>query len=90
MQELGYVERYVKERYRKWANERLRANINSKLWPDAARYIARSYADDANPPRMIRLVRTWSEISPPGKPAAPERWHREVFYSYILMPGDLP
>ena len=41
MQELGYAERYAKERYRKFANERLWVKDASSLWPDAARYIAR-------------------------------------------------
>ena len=36
MQELGYAERYVKERYRKFANDRLWVKDNSALWPDAA------------------------------------------------------
>src|SRR6266568_2768315 len=63
MQELGYAERYVKERYRRFATESLCAKENAVLWPDAARYIARLNADASNPPRTVKLVHYRSVIS---------------------------
>lgn len=92
MQELGYFERYRKERYRKWSNERLASPENSALWPDAARYIARLNADAFNPPRMVKLVYCSSAISPPpapGQPRQSEQWQRRVFFAYNVKPGDL-
>jgi hypothetical protein len=51
MPELGYAERYAKERYRKFANERLWVKEASFLWPDAARYIARLNREPSDPVR---------------------------------------
>ncbi len=68
MNELGYVERYFKERYRKFANERLQLATNSALLPDAARYIARLNADASNPPQSVKIVYHWSVIPPPPLP----------------------
>jgi hypothetical protein len=93
MEELGYAERYAKERYRKFANERVWVRDNSVLWPDAARFIARLNAHDpSNPPVIVRLVHYWSEILPPpeaGEEPRPERWSRDVFFTYTVDPGEL-
>lgn len=93
MQELGYAERYAKERYRKFANERLWVKENAALRPDAARYIARLNADAGNPPHVVKLAHYWSEIPPPpssDETPQPERWNRDVFFTYTVQPGDLP
>jgi len=92
MQELGYVERYAKERYRKFANERLWVQENSAIWPDAGRYIAHLNRDPADPPRIVKLAHyrciiPWAP--PPGEDAAPEHWERDVFFTYHVTPGDL-
>jgi hypothetical protein len=92
MQELAYAERYSKERYRKFANDRLRLDEYAMLWPDAARYIARLNADASNPPQTIKLFRYWSLISPPpppGEPEQPEHWERHKFFTYAVKPADL-
>ena len=92
MQELGYGERYAKERYRKFANERLWVKENSMIWPDAARFIARLNRNPSDPPRIVKLahyrcVIPWAP--PEGEEPAPERWEREVFFTYTVKPGDL-
>ncbi|HXI42730.1 MAG TPA: hypothetical protein VNH83_22300 [Bryobacteraceae bacterium] len=92
MQELGYAERYAKERYRKFANDRLRLDEYAVLWPDAARYIARLNGDASNPPRTVNLLRYWSLISPPPPPGEEEQtphWERHLFFTYTVKPGDL-
>jgi hypothetical protein len=93
MQELSYYERYVQERYRKFATERLCAKENSALWPDAARYIARLNADASNPPQTVKLIHYRSLIPPlaaADEAPPPERWERDVFFIYTVKPGDLP
>jgi hypothetical protein len=87
-QDVGYFDRMFTERYRKWANERLRDDDNAALWPDAARYIARLNNNPKNPPATVSLVRYWSEIAPPGS-GRPEPWHRYVFFRYTVAPADL-
>ena len=92
MQELGYAERYAKQRYRKFANENLWVKERSALWPDAARYIARLNGDASNPPRIVKLVHYWCVIPsppPPGEAPQSETWQRDVFFSYDVKPGDL-
>ena len=92
MQELGYADRYAMERYRKFANERLCFKEHSALWPGAARYIARVNADASNPPEVVKLTHYWSDIPPPSlfdETPQPERWKRDVFFTYIVKPGDL-
>jgi hypothetical protein len=92
MPELGYAERYAKERYRKFANERLWVKEASFLWPDAARYIARLNREPSDPPKIVKLAHyrciiPWAP--PPGEEPPPERWEREVFFTYTVNPGDL-
>jgi hypothetical protein len=94
MQELGYVERYMQERYRKFAAERLWVHKNAALCPDAARYIARLNADRSNPPATVKLVHYRYVIPwpppPPGDTPPPERLERDVFFAYTVQAGDLP
>jgi hypothetical protein len=83
----------MKERYRKFAEERLWVKENSALWPDAARYIARLNADALNPPQSVNLVAyrfIIPPLPPPGEAPPPERMEREVFFVYTVKPGDLP
>jgi hypothetical protein len=92
MNDLGYLERYSKERYRKFANERLQLTTNSVLLPDAARYIARLNADASNPPQSVKLVYHWSVIPPPplqGETPQTGQWEHRVLFTYSVKPGDL-
>jgi hypothetical protein len=92
MQELGYAQRYAKERYRKFSNERLIKTENSALWPDSARYIARLNANPSNPPKIVKLANYRCIIPTPPQPGEapiPERWERYVFFVYTVQPGDL-
>jgi len=91
MEQLGLVDRYCKERYRKWANDHLRMDANAGLWPDAARYIARLHTQPGNPPVTVRLVRSWADIPPPTDSTAPLPAHtnRFVFFTYGVEPDDL-
>ena len=91
MNEIGYVDRYFKERYRKFSTEYLRIDEYSALWPDAARYIARANRSPSNPPVAVRLVRSWSEINPPGPNGEyqPAPWKQYTYFVYAPQPGDL-
>jgi hypothetical protein len=88
MEELGSGEKYVKERYRKFANDNLRLDQYAQLWPDAARYIARQNNHPSNPPVNVELVRNWSIVPPPNSGSV-ETWNRYVFFRYGVAPGDL-
>ena len=91
MENLGYVDKYFKERYRKYANDCLRLDTNSGLWPDAARYIARLNRRPSDPPAAVDLVRYWSIVAPPdANGEEPTRlWNQHTFFRWIVAPGDL-
>jgi hypothetical protein len=90
MEQLGFGERYYRERYRKFV-ENLREDKNSALWPDAARYIARRNASPANPPKFVILIRYWSDIVPRDSKTAPRRedLRAHIFFEYSVKPEDL-
>jgi len=92
MENLGIVDKYFKERFRKFANDNLRLDTNSALWPDAARYIARLHNSAANPPVAVNLIRYWSEVPPPTSNGTyqPGPWQQYQFFRYNVVPGDLP
>lgn len=92
MEELGYWDKYVEERYRKYANDNLRLDVNQGIWADAARYIARVNDRPDDPPVKVTLVRHWSIVPAPG-PHGEEAyapWYQSEFYQYNVAPGDLP
>jgi hypothetical protein len=97
MQELGYAERYRRERYRKW-RDAVRLGRPAVVLEDAARYVARlHHHDPANPPVRVVLVRHSARIPPPapgqhqplGRTLPPLDRH-EALLAYDVRPGDLP
>jgi hypothetical protein len=91
MENLGYVDKYFEERYRKYANDCLRLDMYSGLWPDAARYVARQNTHPGSAPAAVDLVRYWSFVPPPDPNGqAPEgSWNQHTFFHYDVTPGDL-
>jgi hypothetical protein len=88
MEELGFGERYVKERYRKFC-EVLPQAQNAPMWPDVARHVARMFNSKTDPPDKVMLIQFQSEIHP-GSNGQPEPVPRpNVFYDDYLQPGDL-
>ena len=90
--QLGYFERYQKERYRKFMEEHLWLDAQSDLWPDAARHLARMFHHDAqNPPVVVELTRHWTMILPPGEHGEfrSEDPSEYTYFSYEVEPGDL-
>jgi hypothetical protein len=89
MDQLSLTERYVKERYRKYA-ENLASEANDALLPDAARYVARLNSTPSHPPRTVILVQKWSRIIPRADgPYVSEPWDQHVLYGYGVKPEDL-
>lgn len=102
MEKLSILEKFRKERYRKW-RERVRQDTFTIVWDDTARYVARLHHNPTNPPRQIVLVREWDSIPAPRfKPGTFEmksfqRMPKEYddlkfnyrFKFYTILPGDL-
>jgi len=88
MEELGFGERYEKERYRKFL-EVLPQAQNAPLWPDVARHLARSLNSQADPPDKVMLIQFQSEIRPGADEQHEPAPRPNVFYDDYLQPGDL-
>lgn len=94
METLGYLERYRKERFRKW-RERVRLDAYALVWPDTARFVARQVSRPENPARLVQLLRRWEPIPPPVGPWLPARrsaavlTHEYRFFTHAVAPGDL-
>jgi len=88
MEELGFGERYRKERYRKFL-EVLPQQQNAPLWPDVARHVARQFNSQTDPPDKVVLIEFQSDIHP-GAEGSPDPTPRpSVFYEDYLQPGEL-
>ena len=81
MRKLGIVERYFKERYRKFL-ERAHIEQYSWMWPHFAQRIAmEAYDDPKNPPVEVTLVRHWKIVQPPDKPQ-PKKYESYDYYTH--------
>jgi hypothetical protein len=88
MEELGFGERYRKERYRKFL-EVLPQQQNAPLWPDVARHVARQFDSQTDPPDKVLLIEFQSDIHL-GAEGSPEPTPRpSIFYEDYLQPGEL-
>lgn len=88
MEQLSCTERYFKERYRKFAENLVRAETDALL-PDAARYIARSKSSPAKPVKTVILIQNWSFIVPRSGSYVPAPWDRHILLGYGVRPEDL-
>jgi hypothetical protein len=92
MAKLGLIERFQKERYRKWGQDNVRSDANWRLWEPTASYIARQYADPKNPPVRVELHRHWSPVRrtpPPAVVSSATRWSHFTFYRMAVHREDL-
>jgi hypothetical protein len=80
MQEFSFLRRYVKERYRKFA-EMLPVESNAFAWPDVVQRLARGYSDPANPVEVVMLIKYSTDILLTGERAPP---HAEVIFQTRL------
>ena len=88
MYALNLMDKYLKERYRKFF-ERAGSQDHSYLWPRFALLLAeRAATDPNNPPVAVTLRRHALRIFPPGKPQPTEYTNERYFY-YVLSPGEL-
>jgi hypothetical protein len=88
MDQLGFGERYRKERYRKFA-ENLLQDGTSLLLADVVKHIGRLYNDPADPPEKVILLKYETEIRPwssDGNEPAPSP---TVLYEDYIDPADL-
>jgi hypothetical protein len=61
---MGYLERWQKERWRKFFNDHLRLDDEKHLWQPFAEYALRCLQDDGLDPVTVDLVRWWRPCAP--------------------------
>lgn len=83
MKKLGIVEKYFKERYRKFL-ERAHLEQYQYLWPTFAQRIAlEATTDPANPVVAVTLRRHWRMVQPPEKPQ-PTEYSRYDYFTHVV------
>jgi hypothetical protein len=89
VEQMDLKEKVFKERYRKFADNLQRDELD-ELLPDAARYIARMNSNPGNPVRTVILIQRFSFIVPrPDGSYVPEPWQSHILLGYGVRPGDL-
>jgi len=91
MENLDYVQRAFKGRYRGWAHDYVNEEQHPFVRPEACRFIARSIHNATTQPVRVQLVRHWTWIQPPpglGE-AQPQGESEYAFFTYDVTPEDL-
>ena len=89
MDQMGLKQKLFKERYRKFADNLQRDELDDLL-PDAARYIARLNSRPGNPVKTVILTEKFSFIVPRlGGNYVPETWDSHILLGYGVRPEDL-
>jgi hypothetical protein len=89
METMGLSEKLFKERYRKFADNLQRDDLDDLL-PDAARYIARLNSSPGNPVKTVILIQQFSFIVPRSDGTyVPEPWQSHFLLGYGVRPEDL-
>lgn len=88
------LEQMRAERFRKWANDRIRYHEYAFLQPDAARYIARLHRTrtDSTEPKTVELMYFSIPIPPPAEginKSLPLHTQHKTFFVYNVQPEDL-
>lgn len=90
MAELSNSEKYLRERWRKWGMDNIRADSHQALWPSLGRYIERSFASNFPGQKVakIEVYRRWyvipilEEKFVPKNEITLEPRHQYLFYTY--------
>jgi hypothetical protein len=89
VEQMGLKEKLFKERYRKFADNLQRDELD-ELLPDAARHIARLNSSPGHPVRTVILIRRISFIVPRANGAyVPEPGDSHILLGYGVQPEDL-
>jgi hypothetical protein len=89
MEQMSLTEKLFKERYRKFADNFQRDELD-ELRLDAARHIARLNSSAQNPVKTVILIQSFSLIVPrPDGTCVPAPWDSNILLGYGVRPEDL-
>jgi hypothetical protein len=66
--QMNLLEKYQKDKFRKWSGDNAPWDRYSEFWPGLARYIGRLHFQDGNRPVSCTLLMYSSDIPEPGTP----------------------
>jgi hypothetical protein len=95
MNDMGYLERWQKERWRKYFNDHLRTDAEKHLWQPFAEFTARKLKSEGVDVKSITFRRSWRNSVIPVSPALkPERrtdpWNQFNFYTWNAPSPETP
>lgn len=84
---MGFLERWQKDRWRKYFNDHLRLDAERRLWQPFAEYAVRRLREEGENPVTIELVRWWRPCDPAVTPqlradVRPSPWQSHVFHRW--------
>jgi hypothetical protein len=82
---MGYLERWRKDRWRKYFNDHLRLDASRKLWEPFAAYCVRRLRQEGHDPVRIELVRWWRACDPAVRPELRADARRTPWNSYTFF-----
>ena len=88
MEELNLIERFQKERYRKWSRQNMDTPKPLSWWPETAAYIARITSKGGKRPVQVALIRHRTETPAPGSSKEPLPID-DVFYIHSVSAEEL-
>lgn len=88
MEDLNVLERFQKEKYRKWARQNMDTNTPLKWWPETAIYLARIHHTKSKVPAEVFLIRHRTDTPPPESKQPAVSTH-EIFYRQKISAEDL-
>lgn len=89
MELMAPLERVAGERWRKWWQDILILDYYAVLRPDAARYVARLFQDESNPPVRVSLVAISLPIAPPQRDGRAGASRTRLLYVHPVEKDDL-
>jgi hypothetical protein len=87
---MGYVERWQKDRWRKYFNDHLRLDDERQLWQPFADYAVRRLRLEGYDPMSIELVRWWRSCEPAVGPELRADVRRTPWNSYVFHRWGVP
>ena len=87
---MDYVERWQKERWRKFFNDHLRLDDEQRLWQPFAEYALRSLQDEGLDPVTVDLVRWWRPCTTEIRPDLRADVRATPWSGYTFHRGKVP
>lgn len=90
MVSMGFVERWRKDRWRKYCNDHLRLDDERDLWQPFAEYTVRRLRAQGRDPESVTLVRWWRPCEPEAHPRLRADVRRTPWQSHRFHRWSVP